>query len=137
MVRDGQAGGQGLGRRGVGCLSKGLHTPADDGWVELAKYAREKGLSERTLRRRLTALHQRLGGGVLRSYNDPGTRIGKWWFNPVAVKVGLERDPDETETSLGEHLLRIEENEKKLNALRQSLNALRRQVNSMKASPNP
>lgn len=106
-------------------------TSKHDGWLELAKHARETGISERTLRRRLTALHQRLGGGVLRAYSAPGASVRKWWFNPTALQAALERDPEETEVALGEQRVRIEELEEKVNALRQSHKSLKRQVKDL------
>jgi len=90
---------------------------------------------ERTLRRRLMALHQRMGGGVLRSYNVPGTKVGKWFFNRAVTKAVLEREPDDTEAALGEHLTRIEIVENRLKALQQSHNALKRHVNNPAKSP--
>lgn len=105
-----------------------------DEWVPLAEHAREIGMPERTLRRRLMALHQRLGGGVLRSYNAPGAKVGKWFFNRLATRAGLERDPDETEAALGEHLTRIEKLENRQESLRQSLKALKKHVNSQQLS---
>jgi hypothetical protein len=81
---------------------------------------------------RLTALHQRLGGGVLRSFNRPGTKVRKWWVNPARLARLLEEPEavDAVEEQLGEHLLRIEALEEKLQALRQSHIALKRKVNS-------
>ncbi len=106
-------------------MSRKAPSAAPEDWLPLAEHAREKGISERTLRRRLTALHQRLGGGVLRAYNQEGTKVRKWFFNPAATRAGLEREPDATESALGEHLLRIEDLEKKVMALRQSLNSVK------------
>lgn len=108
--------------------------PRPDGWLELAKHARETGIPERTLRRRLTALHERKGGGVLRAYNPPGTSVRKYWFNPAALQAALEQDPDETEVSLGSHRVLIEELTEKVNALRQAHNSLKRQVKALKRS---
>jgi hypothetical protein len=79
----------------------------------------------------MTALHARLGGGVLRSYNKPGTRVRKWWVNLAAVRVGLTRDPADTEEAIGGVLLRLEDLEKKSEAFRQSHNALKRKVNQL------
>jgi hypothetical protein len=98
------------------------------GWLPLAETARAAGVSERTMRRRMVALHQKLDGGVLRSYNLKG-KTRKWFVNPQALLAGVEDDPDEAERGLGEHLLRIEELEKRLDALRQSHNALKRKTN--------
>jgi hypothetical protein len=112
-------------------LSKPVAILGDGDWLPLAEHARSRGISERKLRRQLIALHQRLGGGVLRSYNEAGTKVRKWFFNPAAVKAGLERDPDEAEISLGEHLLRIEDSEKKIEALRQSLNSVKAKVKAL------
>lgn len=81
------------------------------------------------MRYRMVALHHKLGGGVLRSYSRPGKRVRKWFVNAEALRLSVERDPDDTERALGEHLLRIEELEKKLDALRQSHNALKRKTN--------
>jgi Mg2+ and Co2+ transporter CorA len=99
--------------------------------VPLAEHAREIGMPERTLRRQLYALHQRMGGGVLRSYNVPGTRVGKWFFNRAVTRAVLAREPDDTEVALGEHLTRIEKTENRLAALRQSLKSLRALVNTL------
>lgn len=70
---------------------------------------------------------------MLRSYNEPGTRVGKWFFSPLALQAAVERDPDATEAALGEQLLRIEDLEKKVAALRQSLIAVKNKVKSAKA----
>lgn len=84
---------------------------------------------------RMTGLHQRLGGGVLRSHNRPGTKVRKWFVNPLVVKAAVEKDPDATEVALGEHLMRIEELERKLEALRQSHIALKRSFKESRAQP--
>jgi hypothetical protein len=96
-------------------------------WVELAAYAREQGIPANTLLRRLKALHERQGN-VLRAYNRPGAAVRKWWFNPVALKAGLERDPEETEAVLAEQLARIEALEAKVDALRRAYQSLKRRV---------
>lgn len=106
-------------------------------WLELARYARDHGIPERTLRRRLTALHQREGGGVLRSYNEPGTRVGKWFFSPAALQAALERDPDDAEAAMGEQRLLIEDLQRKVEALRQSLNAVKARMKTPKAEVHP
>lgn len=101
--------------------------------VGLAEYARARGVPERTMLYRLTALHQRLGGGVLKSQNPPGTKVRKWWVNPQKLERlqrELAEDAEPTEEQLGEHLLRIEALEEKLEALRQSHISLKRKVNS-------
>ena len=105
-----------------------------DEWVPLAEHAREIGMPERTLRRRLLALHQRMGGGVLRSYNVPGTKVGKWFFNQLVTRAVLERDPDETEVALGDHLTRIEKLENRQEAMRQSFKSLKKLVNAQQLS---
>jgi transposase-like protein len=115
-------------------LSRG-GPPAE--WLELARYARDHGIPERTLRRRLTALHQRQGGGVLRSYNEAGTRVGKWFFSPLALQAALEREPDETEAALGEHTLELEDLKRKVEALRQSLNAVKAKMKTTKPEVRP
>lgn len=102
--------------------------PPAANWVPLAEHARTLGKPERTIRRQLTALHARLGGGVLRSYNQPGTRVRKWFVNLAAVQAGLEHDPADAEEAIGDLLLRVEDQEKKSEALRQSHNSLKRKV---------
>jgi hypothetical protein len=82
---------------------------------------------------RLTALHQRLGGGVLKAFNRPGTKVRKWWVNPDRLARLVEDegvDVDDVEEQLGEHLLRIEALEEKFKALRDGHIALKRKVNS-------
>jgi hypothetical protein len=116
-----------LGRRGAGCLNARKHDPPAD-WVALAEHARKIGRPERTVRRQLSALHARLGGGVLRSYNQPGTRVRKWFVNLLAVRAGLAHDRLEPEEAIGDLLLRVEDLEKKSEALRQSHKALKRHV---------
>ncbi len=59
----------------------------------MAEGAREQGIPERTFRRRLLALHAQLGGGVLRSFNQPGTRVRKWFFNPAKAALAVEEQP--------------------------------------------
>jgi hypothetical protein len=82
---------------------------------------------------RLTALHQRLGGGVLKHFSGPGKKVRKWWVNPARLARLVEEDGepvDATEEQMGEHLLRIEALEEKVSALRNSHIALKRKVNS-------
>lgn len=67
---------------------------------------------------------------MLRSYNRPGTKVRKWFVNPAALRSAVEKDPEENEVALGEHLLRIEALERNLQALRNSHIALKRKVNS-------
>lgn len=79
----------------------------------------------------MTALHARLGGGVLVAYNKPGTRVRKYWLNLAAVRVGLTQQPVDTEEAIGSVLLRVEELEKKSEAFRQSHNVLKRKVKQL------
>lgn len=79
----------------------------------------------------MTALHARLGGGVLVAYNKPGTRVRKWFVNLASVRVGLTRQPVDTEEAIGDVLLRVEDLEKKSEAIRQSHNMLKRKVNQL------
>lgn len=88
-------------------------------------------MAERTLRRQMTALHARLGGGVLIAYNKPGTRVRKWFVNLAAVRVGLTQQPIDSEEAIGAVLLRVEDLEKKSEAFRQSHKALKRKVNQL------
>jgi hypothetical protein len=89
------------------------------------------------MRRRMVALHQQMGGNVLRSYNRPGQRVGKWWVNVTALQAkarDLQSGPEEPESvdvALGEHLLRIERVEKRLQALRDSHIALKNKVKQL------
>jgi len=103
----------------------------EDGWIPLAETARKAGVPERTMRRRMVALHQRLGGGVLRSYHPEGGHVRKWFVNAAALRAGIEKDPDATEVALGEHLVRIEELERRLLALRQSHIVVKRHVKAV------
>lgn len=93
--------------------------------MELARYAREHGISERTLRRQLTALNGR-HGGVLRSYGRPGARVGKWWFHPLALQAA--RTAEEIEGRIEDHSRRIEDLEEKAAALRESFITVRGMV---------
>jgi len=70
---------------------------------------------------------------VLRSYNQPGTRVRKWFVNLAAVRAGLERDPANAEEAIGDVLLRLEDQEKKSEAFRQSHNALKRKVKALES----
>jgi hypothetical protein len=86
----------------------------------------------------MVALHQQLGGGVLRSYNRPGQRVGKWWINVPALQARARDlqsedrpEPESIDVALGEHLLRIERVEKKLQALRDSHIALKNKVKQL------
>lgn len=105
--------------------------------MPLAEHARARGIPERTLRRQMTALHARLGGGVLVAYNKPGTRVRKYWLNLAAVRVGLTKQPVDTEEAIGEVLLRVEDLEKKSEAFRQSHNMLKRKVNQLELRFTP
>lgn len=85
------------------------------------------------MRRHATALHQQLGGGVLRGFNEPGRRVGKWWVNTRVLAAHHQRDEIEeereaTQSALGEHLLRIEDLERKTQALRDRQIALKKRV---------
>jgi hypothetical protein len=109
-----------------------------DGWQSLAETARKAGVSERTMRRRMVALHQQLGGNVLRTYTRPGQRVGKWWVNLNVLQAKArelqsdnQSEPESTEVALGEHLLRIERVEKRLQALRDSHIALKNKVKQL------
>jgi hypothetical protein len=87
------------------------------------------------MRYRLTALHHKLGGGVLLALNAPGTRVRKYWFNPKALKAGLGEDPDPVDVALGEHALRLDEVEKKLAALRNAHLSLKTRVKRIEQGP--
>ena len=80
------------------------------------------------MRYRLVALHHQLGGGVLRSLNEPGKKCRKWWFNPVALQAGLALEPNPVDVAMGEHALRIEDVEKKTAALRNAHRDLKKRV---------
>jgi hypothetical protein len=92
------------------------------------------------MRRRMVALHQQLGGNVLRTYTRPGQRVGKWWVNLTVLQAkardlqsdtATTEEPESIQVSLGEHLLRIERVEKKLQALRDSHIALKNKVKQL------
>jgi hypothetical protein len=70
---------------------------------------------------------------VLRSYNQPGTRVRKWFVNLAAVQAGLTRDPADTEEAIGSLMLRVEDVEKKSEALRQSHNSTKRKVKALES----
>lgn len=99
-------------------------------WVPVAEGARERGIPERTFRRRLLALHSKLGGGVLRSYNQPGTRVRKYFFNPEKAVLAVEEQPalEDLAEQLGALTMRVEDCEKRGEALRQSLNSVKARV---------
>lgn len=109
-------------------------------WTPLTRLARESGVPVRTMRRRMAALHQQLGGGVLRAYNEPGTRVGKWWVNVTVLQAHhgraeaeaererVEDQQEAVQAQLGEHLLRIEAVERKTQALRDRAIAQRKRL---------
>lgn len=105
-----------------------------DRWVPVVDGAREHGIPERTFRRRLLSLHARLGGGVLRSFNQPGTRVRKWFYNPARASVAIEHHLklEELVEMVGEVTLRVEDCERNDKALRQSLNSLKHKVKTPK-----
>ena len=100
------------------------------GWLPLAAEARKAGVPERTMRYRLVALHHKLGGGVLMSLNEPGTKVRKWWFNPEALKRALDVDPNPIDVAFGESELRIEDVEKKIAALRNAFREHKKSANA-------
>lgn len=101
--------------------------------MPLAEHARAQGINERTLRRQMTRLHARLGGGVLHSYNLPGTRVRKWWLNLAAVRHGLGQDPTDMEEVVGELMLQLEELKKKAEGLRQAHISLKGNVKKLES----
>lgn len=107
-----------------------------DRWVPVVDGAREHGIPERTFRRRLLSLHARLGGGVLRSFNQPGTRVRKWFYNPARASIAIEHHLklEELAELVGEVTLRIEDCERNDKALRQSLNSVKAKLKIPKAS---
>jgi hypothetical protein len=112
-----------------------IEIPPVDQWVPLAEGARERGIPERTFRRQLAALHAQFGGGVLRAYNQPGTRVRKWFFNPVRANMAppVQLKIEDVEAQLGEVVLRVEDLERNNTALRQKLNSLKAKVKSPKS----
>jgi hypothetical protein len=106
----------------------------EDRWVPVADGAREHGVPERTFRRRLLALHAQLGGGVLRSYNQPGTRVRKWFYNPAKASIAIEHQLklEDVEEQVGALMLRVEVCERNDTAFRQSLNSVKAKVKRSK-----
>jgi hypothetical protein len=100
----------------------------------VAEGAREQGIPERTFRRRLLALHAQLGGGVLRSFNQPGTRVRKWFFNPAKAALAVEEQPtvESLARELGELMLRVDTCERNDEALRQRVNSVKAQMKTSK-----
>lgn len=93
------------------------------GWLPLAAEARRAGIPERTARRHALALHHQAGGGVVMSLNQPGTKARKYYINPEAAKRVVEQrdaneEPSEDDVTFGRHLVRIENLENRLFALR-------------------
>jgi hypothetical protein len=82
------------------------------------------------MRYRLVALHHKLGGGVLMSLNEPGSKVRKWWFNPEALKRAIDFDPNPIDAAFGESDLRLEDCEKKITALRNALREHKKQANA-------
>lgn len=83
-------------------------------WVELATYARERGIPERTLRRRASALHAHQGD-VLKSANESAACVRKWLINVEAFEPpALPQDPRITE--LHARLDRLESTDERLRA---------------------
>ncbi len=114
-------------------MSRAVGKPERDDWLPVAAEARVRGVPEKTFLRRLKAMHAQMGGGVLRAHNLPGTKVRKWFFNPAKASVAIEHQltVEELQEQLGDAVLRIEECEKKDEALRQRLKSLKTKVESM------
>lgn len=98
-------------------------------WVAVSDGARAQGVSVRTFRRRLLMLHEQVGG-VLKSFNRPGTKVRKWFYNPdvtrIAVELGVRLDA--VELKVESLMTRMDESEAKLVVLRTSINSVNRKV---------
>lgn len=95
-------------------------------WVELAAYARERGIPERTLRRRAKALDSQQGN-VLKSSGEPGARVRKWLLNVEAFEPP-RRPQDPRIAELNARLDRLAKAEK---SLRGEIERLRRRFASI------
>lgn len=100
-----------------------------DRWLTIAEAhdaiqtASGMGVSRRTLRRRLWALHHQAPGGILK-------RLGprKLLVSADALQRALRTDPDLRDAELEGLAARIEEHETKLLALRNALRSLKARV---------
>lgn len=100
------------------------------GWVSLASFARERGVSVWTMRRWALALDHDAGGGLVRSFHRRG-RPRKYWVNPDRLKAALERDPDAAEAKdayVESRLTRVEE---KCEALKKAIKSVKAQHNQL------
>lgn len=100
------------------------------GWVPLASFARERGVTLWTMRRRVLALDHAEGGGLVKSFHRRG-RPRKYWVSPDRLKAALERDPDASEAKdayVDDRLTRVEE---KCEALKKAVKAVKAQQKQM------
>jgi hypothetical protein len=101
--------------------------PAAVEWVELAAYAREQGFPERTLRRRMSALHARQGN-VLRAQNEPGKRVRKWWLNPDALRAPATPTVERNAAELDAARVRLQRLEAQATKMRDELVKMRHKL---------
>jgi predicted transcriptional regulator len=71
------------------------------------------------MRRRLLALNYQQGGGIVRSLHKQG-KPRKYFVLIEALKLVAERDPDAIETELGDLRSRLDEHERRLDAIRET-----------------
>ncbi|MBA2724272.1 MAG: hypothetical protein H0U56_15570 [Methylibium sp.] len=100
-------------------------------WISIPEAARAAGVQPQTMRRRLLALHFKLGGGIVRSLHLQG-KPRKYWVNVEALRLASAQEPDAIEVELGDLRTRVADLERKLDALR---NAYRQLKKAAAASP--
>lgn len=97
--------------------------------MSVPEAARAAGVHPRTMRRRLLALNFQCGGGIVRSLHLQG-KPRKYFVQVQALQRALEDAPNPVESELGDLRTRVDDLEKKLDALRNAHRQLKRQATS-------
>jgi hypothetical protein len=106
-----------------------------DRWIPISEAAELAGVGARTMRRRMLVLNARCGGRALRSYEPEGTLPRKYFVSVEALLHFLRTDPSSFDGELADIHGKMEEFDRKLNALRDSHRALKRKVNAERPVP--
>lgn len=71
---------------------------------------------------------------MVRAHNLPGTRVRKYFFNPVKASAAVERQVtvEDLQEQLGGVMVRLEECERNDEALRQRVNSLKAKLKAPK-----
>lgn len=105
------------------------------GWISIPEAAAAAGVHPRTMRRRLLALNFQCGGGIVRSLHLQG-KPRRYFVQVQALQKAMDAEPNQVESELGDLRTRVDDLEKKLDALRNAHRQLKKQLKGNR-EPSP